>query len=144
MLGIAHALIGIAINKYFHLTNNVFEYTLAGFFAILPDIDHPNSILGKLFYPLSIKIYSKIGHRSFTHSIPFVTIVLTPMLFTPYFKIAFISLISHLISDSLTYTGVPFLFPYQKNFVILNGVLKTGVIFEIFISILCVLVIFLC
>ncbi len=144
MLGLTHALIGVAIAKYFHLANNVYEYILAGVFAVLPDIDHPSSFLGRVFYPMSVKIYSRMGHRTFTHSIPFATMVLTPMLFTPYFKLAFVAIISHLIGDALTYTGVPFLYPYKKNFVLLNGVLKTGGAFEILISIICVLVIFLC
>jgi len=144
VLGLTHAIIGIAINKYFHIANNIYEYALAGAFAVLPDIDHPSSFFGKIFYPISIKIYSKLGHRTFTHSILFMTIVLTPMLFTPYFKLAFVSMISHLLGDAITYTGVPFLYPYKKNFVILNGILKTGSVFEIFISIICVLVIFLC
>jgi inner membrane protein len=37
--------------------------------AIIPDIDHPKSIIGKLFYPISAPIERRYGHRTITHSL---------------------------------------------------------------------------
>jgi len=36
--------------------------------SIIPDIDHPRSIIGKLFYPVSSFLEDKFGHRTITHS----------------------------------------------------------------------------
>lgn len=36
--------------------------------AILPDIDHPKSLIGKLFPFISNPLERKFGHRTFTHS----------------------------------------------------------------------------
>jgi membrane-bound metal-dependent hydrolase YbcI (DUF457 family) len=37
--------------------------------AIIPDIDHPRSIIGKLFLPISIPLERRYGHRTITHSL---------------------------------------------------------------------------
>lgn len=37
--------------------------------AIIPDIDHPKSIIGKIFYPISAPIERRYGHRTITHSL---------------------------------------------------------------------------
>jgi inner membrane protein len=37
--------------------------------AIIPDIDHPKSIIGKLFYPISAPLERRYGHRTVTHSL---------------------------------------------------------------------------
>lgn len=96
--------------------------TLIG--AIFPDIDHPSSKFGKLFYLLSLPIYKIFGHRGFTHS-------LTAWLIIVYFfkKIKNIFLISkelthgfllgylsHLIADMLTFKGIPLFWPYKTYF----------------------------
>ena len=36
--------------------------------AMIPDIDHPKSLIGKLFPFISIPLERKFGHRTFTHS----------------------------------------------------------------------------
>ncbi len=36
--------------------------------SIMPDIDHPRSVIGRLFYPISVMIENKFAHRTFTHS----------------------------------------------------------------------------
>ena len=36
--------------------------------AIVPDIDHPKSVIGKLFYPISSYLERRYGHRTITHS----------------------------------------------------------------------------
>lgn len=37
--------------------------------SIIPDIDHPKSIIGKLFYPISAPLERRYGHRTITHSL---------------------------------------------------------------------------
>lgn len=138
MLGFTHALIGAALCKSLGLTNNWIELGLAALLAVLPDIDHPNSLFGTVFRPISIKIFSKMGHRNITHSVFFMTICLTPLLFTSYFLLGFAAIGSHLVADSLTYTGVPLLWPYTlRNFTFLGGPVRTGTIIEAVICLLC-------
>lgn len=36
--------------------------------AIMPDIDYPRSVIGRLFYPISSRLERKFGHRTITHS----------------------------------------------------------------------------
>jgi len=42
---------------------------LCAFAALLPDIDHPTSTLGRRIYPISKLISSIFGHRGLTHSL---------------------------------------------------------------------------
>ena len=37
--------------------------------AIMPDIDHPRSTIGKLCYPLAVWLEDRFGHRTVTHSL---------------------------------------------------------------------------
>ena len=37
--------------------------------SIIPDIDHPRSVIGKLFLPISIPLERRYGHRAVTHSL---------------------------------------------------------------------------
>lgn len=37
--------------------------------AIIPDIDHPKSVIGRIFYPISAPIERRYGHRTITHSL---------------------------------------------------------------------------
>ena len=36
--------------------------------SIMPDIDHPQSVIGRIFYPLSSYLERRYGHRTITHS----------------------------------------------------------------------------
>ena len=144
MLGFTHALIGMALCKLLHLSNNFLELGLAAAFAVLPDIDHPSSLFGTLLRPVSAALYSRIGHRAFTHSAVFMAIVLTPMLFTPYFLLAFTAIASHLFSDAITHTGIPLLWPFNRNLTVLGGAVTTGSWAEYAISIICLGVVLIC
>ncbi|NQV00496.1 MAG: metal-dependent hydrolase, partial [Parcubacteria group bacterium] len=37
--------------------------------SIIPDIDHPRSIIGRLFFWVSVPLERRYGHRTFTHSL---------------------------------------------------------------------------
>lgn len=76
--------------------------------ALLPDIDNPNSILGKLFY-LPVK------HRTWTHAIWFSLImtILSVFLYRPLFWLGLGCLV-HIFWDSLSVSGVCLLYPITK------------------------------
>lgn len=94
--------------------------------AIAPDIDNSNSSIGKLLPFISKKIEKRFGHRTLTHSIWIISILITinlililtnqptkiiniPISFT-------IGYISHIILDTTTIQGVKILYPLSlKN-----------------------------
>lgn len=93
------------------------------FASLLPDVDHPKSIIGKLFKPISVAINKRHGHRTITHSL-FMLLGLTLLAgliesnfsesktYTLTFCLAYLS---HLLFDMMTLQGVPLLYPYKKN-----------------------------
>ena len=93
--------------------------------SILPDIDHPQSILGQRLFFLSRLISRIFGHRGFTHSL------LASVMILIIFKIYIINYLllpldviqgmilgyySHIIADTLTPAGVPLLWPLKWKF----------------------------
>lgn len=100
------------------------RYMVIVFFgSLLPDIDHSKSLIGKLFLPISRWLHRHHGHRTITHSLLFLAIVIfasrfTQSLFFPSVPLSLLlslSVISHLIFDMMTVQGVPLLYPFKKN-----------------------------
>ncbi|ELX8378642.1 metal-dependent hydrolase [Providencia vermicola] len=93
--------------------------------ALLPDIDHPSSIPGRLLRILSIPISKLCGHRGFTHSlIAWLLLMIACYQWLPsqwaipndLLQAFLLGYISHLIADILTPSGVPFLWPLPLRF----------------------------
>ena len=86
MRGSVHASLGLAVgitnsilvtnelSKLNYINENNFTkifiggITLTILGSLFPDIDYPNSILGKKFKPISLLINKIFGHRKFFHS----------------------------------------------------------------------------
>lgn len=119
---------------------NVFEKPqylfFTAFFAILPDVDHLKSPVGKLFYPIAKWLNLKYGHRTITHSLicyfslfaivaavesfanaqapmPNASMTITLIFGFAYF--------SHLLFDMLTKQGVPLFWPFMRNPCVIPG-----------------------
>lgn len=117
--------------------------------SLMPDIDHPNSFVGKRLKPVSYLVSLTAGHRGATHS-PFVIVFIAALLsllvqwFTKDIQQAFLLVLvagftvgafSHIFLDSLTKGGVPLFYPLSsKHFRLAN--FKTGGMGETFIVIL--------
>ncbi|GEM_PF-1697987 len=56
------AIFGVQISLHW----TILAFTVLG--AILPDIDHPRSLIGRMFPFISNMLERKFGHRTFTHS----------------------------------------------------------------------------
>ena len=89
--------------------------------SFFPDIDEPNSYIGKKL-PFFSKLLRKIGlkHRTLTHSIFFPLILFLIIAFIPdldtFFVRGFIiGIILHIIGDTITVSGVPILYPISKK-----------------------------
>jgi inner membrane protein len=146
-----HILFGTAFVLLFNLMvemNLEVALILAALFSLLPDIDEPNSISGRLFAPVSKQIYTKYGHRTITHSLASWLLVSLPFFasFALAPDIAYylwgtaLGYLSHIFADLLTVSGIPLAYPWsEKKFVALGGIVDTGkrshtIITTVFIS----------
>ncbi|AGJ61241.1 Inner membrane protein ydjM [Candidatus Moranella endobia PCVAL] len=91
--------------------------------CLLPDIDHPKSLLGQRLAWLSTPIARLCGHRGFTHSLlasiaSIILFTLPPQRFIPIDALhaMIIGYLSHILADMLTPTGVPLLWPCHWRF----------------------------
>jgi inner membrane protein len=97
--------------------------------AILPDIDHTKSLIGKAAYPLAKWISIKFGHRTVTHSLLFLLGILLIVKFleimygisNKYSTIVFYALLSHNVFDMVTKQGVAFWYPISTRPCVLPG-----------------------
>ena len=114
--GVVGALVGI------NLVSNPLLIVACLFASVLPDIDHPSTLLGKLFKGLSKYINDNYGHRTATHSLLFLIVVVIVSCFVEsiflsdfdFSLVIGLALFSHLLFDMMTLQGVEFLYPFQK------------------------------
>lgn len=96
--------------------------------SLIPDLDHPKSLIGRKFKVLSKGINKTFGHRGITHTPLFliiysILIMRLPNIFQGYVKTivqyfsfgTIIGYISHLILDFITVGGIPLLYPISKR-----------------------------
>lgn len=90
----------------------------AAFGSLLPDIDLPTSAVGRPLFPIARVINEQLGHRTLTHSI--VGILLLVLILLPLFLLAplifwalLIGYFSHLLIDTENKAGIELLYPSQ-------------------------------
>ncbi|MEO9513237.1 MAG: metal-dependent hydrolase [Flavobacteriaceae bacterium] len=100
--------------------------------ALLPDIDHTKSVIGKTAYPLAKWLSVKFGHRTITHSLVFLFSITALLYFLEHFRIIaiqqsittnahpitlilFFAVFSHLLLDMFTIQGIPLFYPFYRN-----------------------------
>lgn len=115
--------------------------------GLTPDIDSPNSKIGRKIKPISWLANRLCGHRGLIHTPFFVAIVscliLTLMFISNninnyYLLISFvIGYTGHLLLDTFTVEGIMWLYPFNKKKIHFTNI-KTGSIFEYLISIICI------
>lgn len=97
--------------------------------SLLPDIDHPKSLIGIIFKPISECINRRFGHRTFTHSLFFLFFL---TLFVRVIEIVFfkstyyawllsLSYFVHLALDMVTIDGVPLFYPFTNRRCVMPG-----------------------
>lgn len=98
--------------------------------GFLPDIDAPNSKIGRKFKPISWLLKFFFGHRKLIHSI-FIPIILFIMFWFVNLKFVawgiLIGWISHLVGDMLTKEGILPFYPIKLK---LRGLIKTAGLIE--------------
>ncbi|MEH0153623.1 metal-dependent hydrolase [Limibacter armeniacum] len=130
MMGFNHLAGGFAFTATFasFSDTNIFEtperIAATAFFALLPDVDHRSSLIGKLFYPVAKYLDTHYGHRTITHSFPALVAVTAMVLLVEnalelshhaYALIACLAYLSHLVFDMCTRAGIPFFIPFTKR-----------------------------
>jgi inner membrane protein len=88
---------------------------LAG--ALLPDIDHPRSWVGRRTRPVSTTIAAVLGHRGITHSAVAVAALVLLLSHAGYRRAGIAALsvgyLSHLAADMLTPQGLRLMWPLR-------------------------------
>ncbi|EMF0336528.1 metal-dependent hydrolase [Enterococcus faecium] len=118
--------------------------------ALLPDIDEPESYVGKRTRGLSDLINLIFGHRGITHSLAFVLFI--GLLIIPFAsKIGFVSLgvwltvgvFLHIFEDSFSNSGVNWLLPISEKTYHLN-IYSTGSLIEFLIGLIALIWLVVC
>ena len=153
-----HAIFGVAALSGAALVTGMepplYAYPLAVVAAWLPDVDNPRSRLGNglsrtkspvlntVTRPLSWALRTTsfflartVGHRTLTHSLLGVAILMLPVwLLLGSFPNAVLAIAagcaSHLVADALNTPGVPLLWPLGWRFRLLPGGIRSGGVLE--------------
>ena len=120
MTGKTHIIGGLAASLAFAQVTNYEPVLLVGagvIGAMIPDICHGGSKVGRAFPVVSRVINVLFGHRSFTHSLLFL--VLMAILMNSFVTIEsvtagiLVGMASHLVLDMATRNGIKLLFPLK-------------------------------
>jgi len=157
MTGVNHIAGGLVFTGVFSSFWNVNIFSKPAYLglcvlaSVLPDIDHTQSLVGKLFYPLARYLDRHFGHRTITHSLLlFILLILLSSAFEKLYSdklhltlIVTFSYASHLLLDMMTKAGVPLFYPFSKNPCVIPGNpalrLKSGD-FKTEVTIFCLLI----
>lgn len=131
MRGATHFAIGanaIWIPAALGVTSQWWILFVAGFAALLPDLDAHESVIKNLdvrgikpFAPIAFIFSTLFRHRGALHSLFFLILVACfSFLLLPYTNLAFVLMIplgyaSHLIADGITKSGIEFFWPVRTN-----------------------------
>lgn len=131
------ALFALAYISIFHPNNQILFFLLTMFGAMLPDIDHPKSTLGRYVKPIG-KIFK---HRGVFHSVfalPVFALLLFWLLDTSRFTFAILlGYVSHLLGDALSKEGIKPLTPFS-NWSLRFALFRVGSAFEVVLLLLIV------
>lgn len=86
--------------------------------SLLPDIDKPNSYIGRRSFGVAKQVNKAFGHRGFTHSLlawGAITIVLLLQHFSPFTLGLCLGYAFHVLADYCSSQGVPLLWPFSKK-----------------------------
>ena len=110
MMGRTHIAIGAAAGAFsIPMAPDIWPLLIGAAVAgsILPDIDHPQSKLGRRCRPISDIINKVCGHRGGTHSLLFFAVLTIAAVFlhTPLGLAFGYGILSHLAADTISYSG---------------------------------------
>ena len=124
MMAKSHVVVGlaawIATAPLLHLSPIAPIYlALAVAGSLLPDVDHPNSWVGRRSRPISTAIAAALGHRGLTHSAVAVVGLIALLLHAGYrqgmVSALTVGYLSHLAADMLTPRGLRLAWPLRGS-----------------------------
>ena len=96
------------------------ELGAAALGSLLPDIDHPKSLVGRRLAWVSVPVAALVGHRGVTHSLLAVLACAAGLWFLgrelAWNAALLVGYLSHLAGDALTVSGIPLLWPWRRRF----------------------------
>jgi len=127
MTGATHVAIAVSCGIMAGCPNTGLALIAGG--ALVPDLDHPQSTIGRIFFPLSLPLSQWLGHRGPFHSFwLWGLLALAGLIWKPFFFIG-IGALLHVVADCATVSGVRAMSPWtNKLFVFFKRSwrLKTG------------------
>ena len=159
MKGTTHQIFGVTCYLFspFNTGHLWLDLPLVAMGALIPDIDHPKSILGRMVQPISQIIYQFAGHRGPFHSLLFMGMIGYLLLMLNQFVCQIIPVapsnmwamlvfgsLTHLLGDSIFgASGVPLLWPLKFRLKLLPSNFSVGGFTELlFNACLCVICLF--
>ena len=144
--------VGAGVVSFLHLNGLEAALLLMGSTAgaLLPDVDHPKSWLGRRIRFVSVPVAAVFGHRGVTHSLLAVVGLAVLLRYglaqwhlvdTRWGLVAVgvaVGYLSHILGDFVTHGGVPLLWPIKRRFSSPLTFL-TGGIFERLLKVILVL-----
>ena len=120
----------LLVNRFIEIPNLIFFALIAMFFTLFVDIDKATSVFGREVWPISLFVEKFVGHRKLFHSlvIPALLFVFLASKGLTVYGIAVVTgYLSHLVMDTITYSGTNPLWPIPIR---ISGPIKTGSIME--------------
>lgn len=103
----------------FTIAETIIYFICIPFGALLPDIDMDNTKLGSKVKPLSKFINKKVGHRTLTHSLFFITVLFYSSIIAFGINIVstglMVGAVLHIFFDMMTPMGVPLAYPFSNK-----------------------------
>lgn len=89
--------------------------------ALLPDIDHPQSAIGRLFFFVSYPLNRAVGHRKIVHGFCVWGVLFGVGALTGQLLVSWVALgaVSHVLIDCYTIAGVQAFLPFSERSVVL-------------------------
>jgi inner membrane protein len=127
MTGATHVAIAVSCGIMAGCPNTGLALIAGG--ALVPDLDHPQSTIGRILFPLSLPLSQWLGHRGPFHSFwLWGLLALAGLVWKPFFFIG-VGALLHVVADCATVSGVRAMSPWtNKLFVFFKRSwrLKTG------------------
>lgn len=126
--GRTHLIIGVGVAILLYNAFGFGGIIMAALGSLLPDIDHPDSMLGK---KIPIARLFNMEHRGWTHSLLGLGIFSAILALFSIGSVPGMALgyMLHLFADSMTPTGVAWFYPLSKNKRHIIGI-RTGSVLE--------------
>ena len=119
MIAPTHIAFGLSIGALLGFPKAALPLIAGG--ALLPDIDHPQSAIGRIFFPVSLPLYEACGHRRAVHSLWVWGAVLALGFIWPPLLYVGVGALSHCIIDCLNLSGVHLLAPWSDKVFVLGS-----------------------